>query len=169
MAVNVSGYQLQFHSFLATVTNILAETGLAPDLLELEVTETVVMQNPDSAHNILVAIQKLGVHMAIDDFGTGYSSLAHLKRLPISSLKIDRSFVIDIESNSQDAAIASAIIDMGKTLELNIIVEGVETSGQLHFFKERQCHEIQGFFYSAPVSADRLTDLLENGFKAQTS
>ncbi|OQY25115.1 MAG: hypothetical protein B6I37_02120 [Desulfobacteraceae bacterium 4572_35.2] len=169
VAVNVSGYQLQFHSFLATVTNILAETGLAPDLLELEVTETVVMQNPDSAHNILVAIQKLGVHMAIDDFGTGYSSLAHLKRLPISSLKIDRSFVIDIESNSQDAAIASAIIDMGKTLELNIIVEGVETSGQLHFFKERQCHEIQGFFYSAPVSADRLTDLLENGFKAQTS
>lgn len=166
VAVNVSGYQLQFHSFLSTVTNILAETGLDPDLLELEVTETVVMQNPESAYNILTAIQKLGVHMAIDDFGTGYSSLAHLKRFPISSLKIDRSFVTDIESNSQDAAIASAIIDMGNTLDLNIIVEGVETSGQLHFFKERKCHEIQGFLYSAPVSADRLTDLLENGFKA---
>lgn len=169
VAVNVSGYQLQFHSFLATVTNILAETGLDPNLLELEVTETVVMQNPESANNILTAIQKLGVHMAIDDFGTGYSSLAHLKRFPISSLKIDRSFVIDIESNNQDAAIASAIIDMGNTLDLNIIVEGVETPGQLHFFKERNCHEVQGFLYSAPVSADRLTDLLQNGFKAQTS
>jgi len=165
MAVNVSGYQLQFHSFLSTVTDILAETGLDPDLLELEVTETVVMQNPESAHNILNAIQKLGVHMAIDDFGTGYSSLAHLKRFPISSLKIDRSFVMDIESNNQDAAIASAIIDMGKTLDLNIIVEGVETLGQLHFFKERNCHEIQGFLYSAPVSAAQLTELLKNGFK----
>lgn len=165
MAVNVSGYQLQFHSFLSTVTGILAETGLNPDLLELEVTETVVMQNPEAAHNILGAIQKLGVHMAIDDFGTGYSSLAHLKRFPISSLKIDRSFVMDIESNSQDAAIASAIIDMGKTLDLNIIVEGVETLGQLRFFKDRDCHEIQGFLYSAPVSAAQLTELLENGFK----
>ena len=123
------------------------------------------MQNPESAHNILSAIQKLGVHMAIDDFGTGYSSLAHLKRFPISSLKIDRSFVIDIESNNQDAAIAAAIIDMGKTLDLNIIVEGVETPGQLRFFKERNCHEIQGFLYSAPVSANQLTDLLKNGFK----
>lgn len=169
MAVNVSGYQLQFHSFLSTVTNILAETGLDPDLLELEVTETVVMQNPESAHNILSAIQKLGVHMAIDDFGTGYSSLAHLKRFPISSLKIERSFVMDIESNNQDAAIASAIIDMGKTLDLNIIVEGVETPGQLRFFKERNCHEIQGFLYSAPVSATHLTDMLENGFKSESS
>lgn len=165
VAVNVSGHQLQFHNFVSTVTDILAETELAPALLELEVTETVVMQNPESAHNILTAIQKLGVHMAIDDFGTGYSSLAHLKRFPISSLKIDRSFVVDIESNSQDAAIASAIIEMGNTLELNIVVEGVETAGQLHFFAERNCHEVQGFLYSAPVSADRLTNLLENGFQ----
>lgn len=169
VAVNVSGYQLQFHSFLATVTNILSETELNPDLLELEITETVLMQNPESAHNILKAFRKLGVHMAIDDFGTGYSSLAHLKRFPISSLKIDRSFVVDVESNPQDAAITSAIIDMGKTLNLNIVVEGVETPGQLQFFKQRNCHEIQGFLYSDAVSADHLTNLLERGFRAQTT
>jgi len=166
MAVNFSGHQLQQESLLKSITTVLKETGLAAQWLEVEITETVIMQNPEATINILQAIQKLGVHIAIDDFGTGYSSLAYLKRFPVNTLKIDRAFVRDIEQSDTDAAIVGAILEMGATLKLNIVAEGVETHGQRKFLKQHNCHEIQGFLYSPAVPPERIIEMVrqsENG------
>jgi len=153
VAVNLSGDQLQQQNFTATVARILEETGLQPRYLELEITETVIMRNPDFAAEILGELRSLGVHLAIDDFGTGYSSLSHLKRFAVNTLKIDKIFVRDIESSSTDAAITTAIIAMGNNLSLRIVAEGVETEGQLSFLRKQRCHEIQGFLFSRPLPA----------------
>ena len=160
IAVNLSGHQLQHKNLIPSICAILAETGLDPRWLELEITETVVMQNPDFAVGILKEIGNLGIHISIDDFGTGYSSLAHLKRFSVNTLKIDKSFVKDVELNSTDAAITTAIIAMGSSLNLKVIAEGVETEGQLSFLTDRKCHEIQGFLFSRPVPAEEAGDLL---------
>lgn len=162
VAVNVSGHQLQNRELVGQLKNVLASTGLDPELLEVEVTESVLMQNPDAASSILKEIRKLGIHLSIDDFGTGYSSLAYLKRFPVHSLKIDRSFILDVEQSEKYAAITASIIQMGKTLNLNIIGEGVETLGQMAFLKEHQCDEVQGYLYSMPVPADEISTLLNN-------
>jgi len=123
----------------------------------------MIMQNPDFAVSLLNQVRELGIHISIDDFGTGYSSLAHLKRFSVNTLKIDKSFVRDVESNSTDAAIASAIISMGSSLNLKVIAEGVETEGQLAFLKDRQCDEIQGFLFSRPLPPDEAAEILRKG------
>lgn len=161
IAVNLSGYQLQQKDLVRTVAQILEETGLHPRYLELEITESVIMQNPDFAIAVLGELRELGVHLAIDDFGTGYSSLSHLKRFSVDTLKIDKIFVRDVETNATDAAIATAIIAMGNNLSLQIVAEGVETEGQLSFLREHHCHEMQGFLFSRPLPAERVVEFLQ--------
>lgn len=163
VAVNLSGYQLQYRDFVPSVQRILDQVGLPGELLEFEVTETVIMQNPDFAVSILNQLRDLGIHISIDDFGTGYSSLAHLKRFSVNTLKIDKSFVRDVESSSTDAAIATAIISMGNSLNLKVIAEGVETAGQLAFLQDRHCDEIQGFLFSKPLPPEEALILLRRG------
>ncbi len=161
VAVNLSGYQLQHRDFVASVQRILDQTGFDGKFLEFEITETVVMQNPDFAVGILNQLRDFGAHISIDDFGTGYSSLAHLKRFSVNTLKIDKSFVKDVHNNSTDAAIATAIISMGNSLDLKVIAEGVENDGQLDFLKSNQCDEMQGFLFSKPVPAEEAVKFLE--------
>lgn len=160
VAVNLSGYQLQHSALLATVSRVLAETGMRADLLELEITESVIMQNADFAVSILGAISELGIHISIDDFGTGYSSLAHLKRFSVNTLKIDKSFVREVDLSSTDAAIATAIIAMGNSLNLNVIAEGVETQSQYDFLRNNNCDQVQGFLFCRPLPAGELLELL---------
>jgi len=161
MGVNLSGYQLQHPGMAASVARILQETGLAPEWLEIEITETVVMQNPALAVSVLEEMRALGIHISIDDFGTGYSSLAQLKRFSVHTLKIDKSFIHDLEHNPTDAAIATAIIAMGASLNLEVVAEGVETPGQLAFLREHECHGAQGFLFGQAVPAAEITSLLE--------
>jgi diguanylate cyclase (GGDEF)-like protein/PAS domain S-box-containing protein len=161
VAVNLSGYQLQHKGLLMSIRNVLDETGMSPDNLEFEITESVIMQNPDFAVSILSSISDLGIHISIDDFGTGYSSLAHLKRFSVNTLKIDKSFVQDVSLNSTDAAIATAIIAMGNSLNLNVIAEGVETQAQYDFFKENNCGQVQGFLFSRPLPSDEFIAVLK--------
>lgn len=160
VAVNLSGYQLQHSSLLATISRVLAETGMPADLLELEITESVIMQNADFAVSILSALSELGIHISIDDFGTGYSSLAHLKRFSVNTLKIDKSFVREVDLSTTDAAIATAIIAMGNSLNLNVIAEGVETQSQYDFLKFNNCDQVQGYLFCRPLPAEELVELL---------
>ncbi len=163
VAVNLSGFQMQAKNFVETVKGVLEETGLAGEYLEFEIAETVVMQNPEFAVSVLTQLRDMGIHISIDDFGTGYSSLAHLKRFSVNTLKIDRTFVRDIELNSTDAAITSAIISMGNSLNLKVIAEGVETEGQFAMLKEKQCDEMQGYLFSKPVEVSAVEGLLRDG------
>ncbi|NOQ51347.1 MAG: EAL domain-containing protein [Desulfuromonadaceae bacterium] len=160
VAVNLSGFQLERKDFVERVKGILEETGLDGKYLEVEITETVIMQNPEFAVNILNQLRDMGIHISIDDFGTGYSSLAHLKRFSVNTLKIDKSFVNDVDLNDTDAAIATTIIAMGKILNLSVIAEGVETEGQLDFLKKVNCNEMQGYLFSEPLPADKILELL---------
>ena len=166
MGVNLSGYQLQHPGMAVVVMRILEETGLAPEWLELEITETVVMQNPTTAISVLEDIRAMGIHVSIDDFGTGYSSLAQLKRFSVNTLKIDKSFIRDLEHNPTDAAIATAIIAMGACLNLEVVAEGVETEGQLAFLLEKDCHSAQGFLFSAPVPAEDVPGIIQKRHQA---
>ena len=166
VAVNLSGFQLQQRNLVDVVKVVLAETGLAGEFLEFEITETVIMQNPEFAIGILSQLRDIGIHISIDDFGTGYSSLAHLKRFSINTLKIDKTFVRDIEVNSTDAAITTAIISMGNSLNLKVIAEGVETAGQFAMLKERQCDEMQGYLFSRPLPATEMARFLKEGARA---
>lgn len=163
VAVNLSGYQLQQKGLVGLVQEALDAADLDPEWLELEVTETVVMQNPDFAVSILRDLKNLGIHISIDDFGTGYSSLSHLKRFAINTLKIDKSFVDEVHRNTTDAAIATAIIAMGNSLDLTVIAEGVETESQLEFLRQHNCHEIQGYLFSQPVPVATAGQLLREG------
>jgi diguanylate cyclase (GGDEF)-like protein len=167
VAVNLSGYQLQHSALLATIRNVLKDTGMSPDYLELEITESVIMQNADFAVSILSTLTDLGIHISIDDFGTGYSSLAHLKRFSVNTLKIDKSFVRDVDLSSTDAAIATAIIAMGNSLKLNVIAEGVETQSQYDFLKFNNCDQVQGFLFCRPLPADELFELLRKNHHEQ--
>jgi len=164
VAVNLSGYQLQHSKLLATIRKVLEETGMLADHLELEITESVIMQNADFAVSVLSELTELGIHISIDDFGTGYSSLAHLKRFSVNTLKIDKSFVRDVDLGSTDAAIATAIIAMGNSLKLNVIAEGVETQSQFDFLKLNNCDQIQGYLFCRPLPPDELLDLLRTNF-----
>jgi diguanylate cyclase (GGDEF)-like protein/PAS domain S-box-containing protein len=160
VAVNLSGYQLQHSRLVETVRAILDETGMPGESLEFEVTESVIMQNPDYAVEVLNEITNLGIHISIDDFGTGYSSLSHLKRFSVNTLKIDKSFVKDVETNSTDAAIATAIIAMGSSLNLKVIAEGVETEQQMTFLRDNNCDQVQGFLISRPLPAEQALRVL---------
>jgi diguanylate cyclase (GGDEF)-like protein/PAS domain S-box-containing protein len=160
MAVNLSARQFADDDLLEDIGTALRESGMKPELLELELTESMVMQNADRASTVLAAIKRLGVRIAIDDFGVGYSSLTHLKRFPIDTLKVDRSFIRDIPQDPGDRAITEAIIAMGKSLKLTVVAEGVETQEQQTFLYDHNCDEMQGFFFSKPVASDQFVELL---------
>lgn len=160
VAVNISGHQLQQPEFLSRLYAIVSKTGMAFDQLEIEITESVIMQNPEFTIQILNEVQSRGIHISVDDFGTGYSSLAHLKRFSVNTLKIDKSFVRDVESSQTDAAITSAIIAMGNSLNLKVIAEGVETEGQYTFLQEAKCDEIQGYLISRPISPEKVAEFV---------
>jgi len=155
IAVNVSMAQLTRGELVSRLAAILDEHRIPPHRLELELTETMVMANPTESIRTLGAIKALGIRLAIDDFGTGYSSLAYLKRLPIDILKVDKEFVGDITTDSDDEAIATTVIMMAHTLDLSVVAEGVETNGQLEFLRERHCDEVQGNLISVPLDAAR--------------
>lgn len=161
MAINLSARQFSDRGFLDMVTRVLADTGLDPTCLELEITETQVMRQTDGMISLLTQLSQMGIQMAIDDFGTGYSSLSYLKRLPIQKLKIDQSFVRDITVDPNDTAIVVAIINMAKSLDLDTIAEGVETAGQLALLRSKGCRVGQGYYFSQPLDADELYPLLK--------
>lgn len=163
MAVNLSAKQFDQADIATLIESVLDETGLPPEALELEVTESMVMKDADRAVVTLRRLRALGVHIAVDDFGTGYSSLAYLKRLPLQTLKIDRSFVQDLGHDSDDEAIVSAIISMAGTMGMRVVAEGVETVEQLEFLRRDGCDEAQGFLFSRPVPADQFELLLQKG------
>jgi len=160
MAINLSARQFKQHNIVNMVSRVLQETGCDPASLELEITESVVMDNPEAAVATLQHLSDMGVSLAIDDFGTGYSSLSYLKRFPIDALKIDRSFVRDITTDSDDAAIAKAVIALAHSMKLTVIAEGVETAEQLEFLREQECDQMQGYFLSRAVSAEQIEQLL---------
>ena len=161
-AVNISARQLHDHGFADTVIRILKETNLAPQYLELELTESSIMQNAELAANVLSRLKSMGIYCSIDDFGTGYSSLASLKRLPINALKIDKSFVSEAPSEPDDAALVMAIVTLAHNLRLKVIAEGVETEEQLRLLHLLRCDEIQGFLFSKPLPADAFVSLLDS-------
>ena len=151
LSVNISAIDFRQRGFVEGIARTLKETGFSPTQLELEITESVLMQNIDTTVATLKAIKQLGIRLAIDDFGTGYSSLSYLQKFPVDVLKIDRSFVGDLSIDSNDAKLVSTIISLGKSLNLHIIAEGVETREQLEFLKLHQCEEAQGYYFSRAV------------------
>jgi diguanylate cyclase (GGDEF)-like protein/PAS domain S-box-containing protein len=160
IAINISAVELRGKDFVAEVRATLAETGLDPRCLVLELTETFLMQDSPHTLAVLQALKDLGVHLALDDFGTGYSSLSYLRRFPIDTLKIDRSFVSNLTTDDNDASIVSAVINMGKSLHMRVVAEGVETREQLQFLQEHGCPEGQGYYFSRPMVAAEFTQLL---------
>ena len=165
MAINISAVQIQRRDIVEKVSAVLRDTELNPDMLVLEITESVLMQNPEVAGNMLRGLRELGANLAIDDFGTGYSSLGYLKRFPIQKLKIDRSFVMDIPEDTNDTAITRAVIALGKSLQLTVVAEGVETEEQAAFLLNEGCDLAQGYLYSKPVPAEAFHSLLESGLR----
>jgi len=163
MAVNISAMEFRDENFLEGVFSILKDTGLDPRSLELELTESVLMKRAESTAPILQALRVEGVQVAVDDFGTGYSSLSYLQKFPIDALKIDQSFVRRITTGSGETTIVTAVISMGRSLELRVVAEGVETRKELAFLHARQCDEAQGYYFSRPVVAQQFAQLLETG------
>jgi EAL domain-containing protein (putative c-di-GMP-specific phosphodiesterase class I) len=159
VAVNLSARQLKA-DIISIIEVALAVSGLPASALELELTESMIMGNPQDSVAILAQLKALGLTIAVDDFGTGYSSLSYLKRFPIDTLKIDKEFVRDITEDPDDAAITSAIITLAHSLDLNVVAEGVETQAQLNFLREGGCDQVQGFLLSKPLSADDCMTLL---------
>ena len=160
MAVNLSARQFADEDLLKDIVAALEHSGMKPELLELELTESMVMQSPERVTKLLAAIKKMGVRIAIDDFGVGYSSLAHIKRFPIDTLKVDRSFIRDLAGNAEDRAITEAIIAMGKTLSLTVVAEGVETQEQQTFLLSHGCDAMQGYYFSRPVPQEQFASFL---------
>jgi diguanylate cyclase (GGDEF)-like protein/PAS domain S-box-containing protein len=160
VSVNVSSIEFRSESFTDNVFDILEETGLAPSKLELELTESVFIKHVESAALILQSLRSAGVHIAVDDFGTGYSSLSYLRKLPIDTLKIDRSFVAQLALDADDAAILTAVINMARSLRLQVVAEGVETRRELEFLHEQHCTQAQGFYFSRPVPVSNFVGLL---------
>jgi EAL domain-containing protein (putative c-di-GMP-specific phosphodiesterase class I) len=161
VAVNLSARQFSDANLLHDITSTLEESGIDPALLELEITESMLMHDVEKAIGIMRALAEMGVRLAIDDFGTGYSSLSTLKRFPINTIKVDRSFIRDIAANAEDNAITGAIIAMGRSLSLTVIAEGVETAEQLDFLRAHACDEFQGFYCSKAVPAVEFLALLQ--------
>jgi diguanylate cyclase (GGDEF)-like protein/PAS domain S-box-containing protein len=160
MAVNISGKQLKHPKFLEMITTIIQETGVNPLNLELEFTESVIMENVENTVEIFRRLKEMGIQLSIDDFGTGYSSLNYLKHFPVDRIKIDKSFVTDVYHNQSDAAIIEAIVSMAQSLSLRVVAEGVENSDQLHSLTRLGCDEVQGFYLAMPMHAEALAGKL---------
>jgi len=163
VSVNISTRQLRDNLFVEKVLTILLQTGFAPENLELELTESALMGDMDDTVTKLLKLKEKGITISIDDFGTGYSSLSYLKHLPIDKIKIDRSFISEIVSRSDDAALVDAIISMANSLHLAVVAEGVETAEQLEYLKRRKCQEVQGFFYSRPLEPHLFEEFIGTG------
>ncbi len=160
IAVNVSPVQFRQAGFVHMVAGALATSGLAAPWLELELTERTVMHDVEITLGTLSALSRMGIHLSLDDFGTGYSSLAYLKRFPVDKLKIDRSFICELAHDADDQAIASTIVSMGRNLRLQVLAEGIETAQQLALLRQMGCAQGQGYYFSRPVAADQLTEML---------
>jgi diguanylate cyclase (GGDEF)-like protein/PAS domain S-box-containing protein len=169
MAVNVSAKQFRGESFLKDLLATLEESGLDPRLLELELTESVLMKHAESAASILATLRDSGVQVAVDDFGTGYSSLSYLRKFPIDALKIDQSFVGRIGIAADDASIVTAVISMARSLKLRVVAEGVETLEQAEFLRTQACDQAQGYYFSRPVLPEQFANLLRSGIRNDTS
>jgi EAL domain-containing protein (putative c-di-GMP-specific phosphodiesterase class I) len=167
IAVNVSSIQIARGQINHTVEQVLKETGLEPCYVELEITESLIMQQTKQALVTLNALKEMGVMLAIDDFGTGYSSLSYLKRLPLHRLKIDKSFVNEIPEDPDDVAITRAVIALGDHLHLTVVAEGVETRAQMEFLRSNGCDEAQGYFYGAPLPAAEFAELIRRSCTIQ--
>jgi len=163
VAVNISARQFRGRNLDRVVTRVVEEAGIDPALLELELTESLLMEDPEETVRTLRALKDFGVRLSVDDFGTGYSSLASLRRFPIDALKIDRAFVSDATTNADDAKIATAIINLGHSLGLRVVAEGVETEDQLEFLRAQGCDEMQGYCFSSPVPAREAGEMLDPG------
>jgi len=161
VAINLSARQLTRYDLVRAVEQALSEARLSAQCLELELTESMVMEDPESVIAILTQLQGLGIQLSIDDFGTGYSSLSHLKRFPVTSLKIDQSFVRELDQEANASAIVKAIISIGHSLDMKVIAEGVETEQQMSFLVENGCDGMQGFLFSRPLTADEFVTLIE--------
>lgn len=162
-SVNVSARQFRNRNFVASVAEVLARTGLAPCWLELEITESMLMGDVEAIVARMEAIRSLGISLSIDDFGTGYSSLSYLSRFPITTLKIDRAFIADVQHNPNTAEIARAIIGLSRGLNLAVVAEGAEVIEQVEFLREHGCDLVQGFYYSRPLPADEFAIMLRDG------
>lgn len=162
IAINLSGRQLTQYNFSNIISNILNRTGLDPASFEVELTESLLIQNTELTMRFLDSLKSMGISIAIDDFGTGYSSFSYLKRFLVDTIKIDRSFIKNITQEGPDAAISSAIIQLAKDLEIHVVAEGVETQEQVDYLKERQVDEIQGFFVSPPLSSEAFCHLVNS-------
>jgi diguanylate cyclase (GGDEF)-like protein/PAS domain S-box-containing protein len=167
VSVNVSARQFQETNWVGQVIELLRESGLDPKYLELEVTETLIMENVTLAIDTMKDLQRLGIQLSIDDFGTGYSSLSALKIFPIARLKIDKSFVRDLPNDDNARAVATAVISLGHGLNLRVIAEGVETKEQMEFLHDNNCDEAQGYLFSEPLPPDEMEELLESGLRPQ--
>ncbi len=163
VSVNISAAEFRGKGFLKNIVDILGETRLDPRLLELEVTESVLMAHAETTRSVLQSLKMLGVRLAIDDFGTGWSSLSYLRLFQVDALKIDKSFVQEITSRSSAAPIVSAVISMGKSLKHRVVAEGIETGDQLAFLRAEKCTEGQGYYFSVPLAAQRFAEVLESG------
>ena len=160
ISVNLSLKQLKQANFINRISSILRSYELSPTSLELEITETTLMEDPKRTIKLLDELYSLGLHLAIDDFGTGYSSLSALQQFPISTLKIDQSFVRNVAVNADDATIVGTIIHMGRSLQMDVVAEGVETEEQLNFLQTLDCNFVQGMLFGQPMSADNYLELL---------
>jgi diguanylate cyclase (GGDEF)-like protein/PAS domain S-box-containing protein len=166
IAVNISAMEFRDDKFLEEVFAIINDTGLDPKFLELELTESVLMERAEATESILKTLRARGVQVAVDDFGTGYSSLSYLRRLPIDALKIDQSFVRQLTTDPDETTIVTAVIGMGRSLKLRVVAEGVETQQQLAFLQEHECDEAQGYYFSRPVLPQQFAKLLELGISS---
>jgi EAL domain-containing protein (putative c-di-GMP-specific phosphodiesterase class I) len=160
VSVNLSLKQLRQPNFINRISSIMRSHEVSPTSLELEITETTLMENPVRTIKLLDELYALGLHLAIDDFGTGYSSLSALQQFPISTLKIDKSFVRDVAVNADDATIVGTIIHMGRSLKMDVVAEGVETEEQLNFLQTQDCTYVQGLLFGDPMSSDNYLELL---------
>jgi diguanylate cyclase (GGDEF)-like protein/PAS domain S-box-containing protein len=167
ISVNISPRQFQEENLVAKIEEILNETGLTPDFLELEITETTIVQNVEFARRALHNLRNMGINISMDDFGTGYSSLGYLKKFSFQTLKIDQSFVRDLQDNPQDKAIISAIVTLGRGFNLRVVAEGVETIEQLEMLRALNCEEMQGYWFSRPLPMSEATQFLCNHFQAK--
>ena len=156
MAVNLSPLQFHRPGFLTTLRGILDETQLAPEHLELELTEGILMKDSEGAIDILDALNGMGIATAIDDFGTGYSSFSYLKDLPVDNIKIDRSFVDNVTTNEKDAAVCKGVITLAREMGLHVVAEGVETEEQFSYLKSHGCEAFQGYYFAKPMEFDNL-------------